>query len=159
MNTTALSLVFGILIVAVVLWIRFARSRSRDLTLCEQFGLDPAEYELVGSDLGGSDDKVWLRTGQLIGVPDAVFRHRRGLEIVIGEVKSRYYRGAIKKYEHFQVVLYLGVAESVYRKPTRGVLKYGCGKLVPVEYSPDLYSYLLSLIPTFRRIQSKISSS
>lgn len=158
MNATSLSLLIVVLLVALALWVRFSRVRSRDETFCELFGLDPGEYELVGSDLGGAKDKVFLRTPQLIGVPDAVFRHRRGLEIVIGEVKSRHYRGSARKNERFQVTLYLGSAESVYRKPTRGILRYGCGTLVQVEYSPDLYSYLLSLLPTFRRVQSNIVS-
>jgi len=159
MNLVTVSLVLAVFAVIALLVVRSRGDNDRARNLCEIFGLDPDEYEVVATDLGGSDQKFFLRTSVLSGVPDAVFRHRRTLEIVIGEAKSRHYRNRVKVYERYQVTLYLGAAETVFNKPTRGIIHYGCGTLVEVSYSAEEYSYLLSLVPDFRRVQKKIQSS
>lgn len=158
MTLITTSLLLAIVLVFVYLYFSTNGEDDLERNLCEEFGLDPDEYEIVATDLGGSTEKYFLRTAQLTGVPDVVFRHRRGVQIVIGEAKSRHFRDRVKTYERYQVMLYLGVAESVYRKPTRGIIHYGCGTLVGVEFSDAEYSHLLSLIPTFRDVQRKIQS-
>lgn len=154
---TVVSLLATILIVLVVVYAQRWRSETRGSRICQLFGLDPAEYELVGTDLGGSKDKVYLKGDGLAGVPDAVFRHRSTRAILIGEAKSRRFNGAVSRYEEYQVVLYMGLARRRYRVPVSALIRYGCGHLVPLELDPDTYSGLVSLIPRYRQVARSLA--
>ena len=76
-------------------------------------------------------------------------------ERIIGEAKSRRFRGRITDYERYQVTLYLGLVQVQYGLPARGLLRYGCGRVVPIEFDPDLYDHLISLQPECRRIRNE----
>lgn len=151
-------IVVVIVVGAVLLWWLLRRVGSnRSSELFDVFDLSPDEHTLIGSDLGGSTNRVFLRTDQVIGVPDAVFRGKGS--ITIGEAKSRHYRGHITDYENYQVQLYMGAAERSYRKPTRALIRYGCGAVVPVEFDRETYRHLLSLIPQCRDALTRIAAS
>ena len=87
----------------------------------------------------------------LAGAPDVIFRIRGTGAIVMGEAKSRHYRGSITPYERHQVTLYLGVAMRLYRRPVAAILLYGNGRLVHLDFDEDLYRSLLALIPRCRQ--------
>jgi len=154
---TVVSLVLAILAVLVLVYAQRWRSESHGARICRLFGLDPAEFELVGTDLGGSKDKVYLKGDGLAGVPDAVFRHRSTRAILIGEAKSRRFNGAVSRYEEYQVALYMGLARRRYRVPVSALIRYGCGQLVPLELDPDAYSELVRLIPRYRQVAKSLS--
>jgi hypothetical protein len=152
-NAPLITIALVVLIVWLMLAYRGRRSRSE--RLCRLFKLDPDEYELVGSDLGGSKKKIFLRADGIVGVPDAVFRHRSDKSIVVGEAKRRRYRGALTDYERYQATLYLGLAHRKYRADVRGVMRYGCGRTFEVEPDALLYRELVARVPEYRRVARK----
>ena len=114
-------------------------------------GLEPTvSGTLKGSDLSGGQDKLFLRGDGLVGVPDALFVHRDNAEIIIGEAKSRYHRGVITDYERCQITLYMGVTGGNTGRRVRGLLRYGCGTVVPIAFDVDLYHQLFSQVPACR---------
>ena len=156
MSTTTLSLIGAILCVyaAVLLYQKNAESRSS--RICRLFDLDPQEYSLIGSDLGGSADKLFLRADGVVGAPDAIFRHNESGTIVVGEAKRRRYRGTTSDYELYQVVLYQGLAHRRYRTAVRGLLRYGCGRVVQIDPDGELYRNLIGLLPEYRRVAKSL---
>ena len=153
---TKLILILGLALVVVLIVLR-VRHPSRPLQdrLARFFHLDPASVELIGSDFGKSDNPVWLLGDHLVGKPDAMFLDPAAGEHIIGEAKSRRFRGRITDYERYQVTLYLGLVQVQYGLPARGLLRYGCGQVVPIEFDPDLYEHLISLQPECRRIRNE----
>ena len=111
------------------------------------FAWDPQHVTLKGSDLAGGQDKLFLRGDGLVGVPDALF-------VIIGEAKSRYHRGVITDYERCQITLYMGVTGGNTGRRVRGLLRYGCGTVVPIAFDVDLYHQLLSQVPACREALS-----
>jgi len=154
---TVASLVLAILVVLGLVYAQHFRSDSHGARICRLFDLDPVEYELVGTDLGGSRHKVYLKADGLVGVPDVVFRHRSTRAILIGEAKSRRFNGSVSRYEEYQVVLYMGLAWHRYRVPVSALIRYGCGQLVPLELDPDAYSSLVRLIPRYREAAKSLA--
>ena len=157
--TLSASIVIVIVFVLVALLFRRRGKVSRSDRMCRLFGLDPSEYQLIGSDLGGGRDKLFLRGDGVVGAPDAVFRRRSDGEIVVGEAKSRRYRGSVSTYERYQVILYLGVSRRRYRRRVRGLIRYGCGTCVPLAFEETTYQNLIALIPEYRQVSRQIRRS
>lgn len=151
----------GLIAVAIIGLALLLRGRNTDseVVLCKDFGLNPNDYQVLSSDLGGKKTKVWLRADGVVGVPDAIIQHRRNKNIIIGEAKSRHFRGKIKPQERYQVTLYMGVTTKRYRKPTSGLLRYGCGTVVPLDPDPNTYEYLIALLPKYRKVAKAIGLS
>jgi len=124
--------------------------------MCKLFELDADCFKLVGSDLGGSKNPLKLIEDGLIGVPDAVFRCIREERFVVGEAKSRRYRGYITPYERFQLTLYLGMAAKRFNMPVAGRLRYGCGTVVQINSDSATYQTLLDLLPRYRSLVREI---
>lgn len=137
-------------------WLLRGDNKSQSASLCDVFELPATEYTLIGTDLGGSENRVFLRADQVVGVPDAIFRGRGS--IIIGEAKSRHYRGHLTDYENYQVQLYMGAASRTYRKPCRAKIRYGCGSVVPVEFDQSIYDRLLRLIPSCQDALGRMAS-
>lgn len=147
----------------VAFYLRSSARRSRYERLCALFGVDSSEWRLLGSDLGGSEDKLFLRGDGLVGVPDALFASRDGSRVLVGEAKVRHFkarrgRPRVRPYERFQVQLYMGLAARRYRCQVQSIIRYGDGFLVPVDADPEEYRYLLTLRAPFRRATRKMSS-
>lgn len=140
--------VFAVLTGTVVLYLRRRRYTGR---ICRRWGLDPARIRVIASDLGRQRATWSLRTDGLAGNPDVIFRDRATRHIIIGETKSRHYKGSITPYELYQVTLYLGMAVSLYRQPARAILLFGNHRRVPVEFDQATYRHLLALLPACRR--------
>lgn len=151
-----------LLIVAVVFVFiseRFVNRPTRDRRLCQEFGLSPEDYRVVATDLGGDKRKLFLRSDNVVGVPDVVFVHRQKLDIVVGELKSRTFsrKPSVTPYEYNQVQLYLGLAERHYKIPCRAVLRYACGHIEQVSKNPTKYRDLIKLVPNLRSHLSSFS--
>ena len=150
MGTLFLLLLAGVIGFIVIRAINRRAKRgpaTRSDHLCRIFGLDSEEYALLGSDLGDGADKVWLEEDGLVGIPDAVFEHLPSGDIVVGEAKSRYFRGHITDYERFQLTLYMGMVARSYGVPVAGFLRFGCGKVIPFDCDVELYRSLLDAVP------------
>jgi hypothetical protein len=156
---TVFSLVIVIVLVLVALAYASRKKTSREERLCTLFGLESDNHELLGSDLGGAKDKIFLRGDGVVGVPDALFRRREDRSIVVGEAKKRRFNGNVTDYERFQVVLYLGLAQRKFRQQASAVLRYGCGTCVPIEPDPECYRWLISTIPAYRKVAREIGLS
>lgn len=152
MTVFLLTLLFAIPL--LLLWSFYAARRSTADELFTMFGLDPDQYEVLGYDLGRRPRKVFLRADGLVGVPDALFRHRGDRHLVIGEFKSRRYRGQLRDYECYQMTLYQGVAQRRYRQPARGLFRFGCGRVVEHAFDPATYSRLLPLANELRALDA-----
>lgn len=138
--------------VLAALWGYSQWRRSVTLHVFRLFGLNTSEYELLGYDLGSRPKKVFLRADGLVGVPDAVFKHRADHHVLIGEFKSRAYRGHLTDYERYQMTLYQGVAQRRYRQRARGLFAFGCGRVVEHAFDPNTYAQLLPLANKLRSL-------
>ena len=140
--------ILAMLGVAIALHVRRRRYSAR---ICRRWGLDPASVRVIASDLGRHRASWSLRADGLVGNPDALFRDRGNGRLIVGEAKSRHYKGSVTPYERYQVTLYLGMVERLYRRPAAAILLYGNGRRVPLDFDEDLYSRLLALIPRCRQ--------
>ena len=143
--------ILGAGVIGFVIWAIYRRAKRGPITrsdhICRVFKLNPKKHRLIGSDIGGGGDKVWLEEHSLVGIPDAVFEHIPSGHILIGEAKSRHHRGHVTDYERFQLTSYLGMAKQHYGAPVAGVLRYGCGKAIRCNYDPKIYQTLRRAIP------------
>lgn len=152
-----MTVVIVLAIVAVLFALFLSRhrpSKSRAERLLSLFHLSPEQYRLLGSDLSGGRDKIWLSGYGLLGVPDAVFERIEDGHILIGEFKSRAYRGAVSNYERNQVLLYIGLARKKYRSQASGLIlygRYGCSYCVPIAYSANAFQRLVNLVPECKK--------
>ena len=141
----------AVLIIAVAsLTLHFRRRRHTE-RICRRWGLDPARVRVIASDLGRHRATWSMRADGLVGNPDAIFRDRTSRRLIVGEAKSRHYQGSITPHERYQVTLYLGMAERLYRQPATAILLFGNGRRVPVEFDPATYQRLLALLPDCRK--------
>ncbi len=148
MTLAAAAAILTILGASIVLHVRRRRYSAR---ICRRWGLDPARVRVVASDLGRHRATWSLRADGLVGNPDALFRDRANGRLIVGEAKSRHYRGSVTPYERYQVTLYLGMVGRLYRRPARAILLYGNGRRVPLDFDEGLYRRLLALIPRCRQ--------
>lgn len=153
MGTATIVLVIFAVLLALAL--AYGREQSTESRVFEMFAVDPKEYELIAYDLGHAPKTVFLQADGVVGVCDALFQHKRLRHLIVGEFKSRSYGGKVTDYERCQMTMYQGVVERRYRKPALGLLKYGCGKLVEVEFNPDEYRHLIGLAPKVRALEAR----
>lgn len=112
-----------------------------------KFGLSPATYRIVSSDLGDSSPRKRLYGRGVAGEPDALFLDTSKSHMVAGEFKSRKFKGYVRPRELYQLTLYLGLALQQHRPKTiTGVLAYADHR-VTVEFDVDVFSALIELRP------------
>ncbi|MDE0417634.1 MAG: hypothetical protein OXI95_11955 [bacterium] len=131
------------------------RRRRYAARICRRWGLDPGEVSVLSSDLARHRSDRRLMADGLVGSPDVLFRDRRRRQIVVGEAKSRHYRGEVTPYERFQATLYCGMAHRLYRRPVTAILLYGNGRRVPLAFDEGLYRQLLARREECRRAMSR----
>ena len=155
MNISAL---IALAIAALGLYAVFRQSRrSQADRVFELFGLDPSEYELLGFDLGDGSRKITLKGLGLIGAPDALFRRCSDGRLLVGDLKTRRFRGSPSRYERFQMTLYMGVASHQYGAPADAVLRYACGRLEPVDFDPGCFEDLRAQIGPLRKAEAQFA--
>ncbi|MDN3379971.1 MULTISPECIES: hypothetical protein [unclassified Pseudoalteromonas] len=83
---------------------------------------------------------ILLKKNEMVGAPDAIFFNPLKLRIVIGELKSHYYRGHVTVYEEAQVTLYMGMCAKWYLLNPVCVLHYSDDSTVGIKYNPVLFA-------------------
>lgn len=84
----------------------------------------PWYYVCTSSDIGGNKGKL-IKYKNIVGVPDAIFRHILFPIYIVGELKSRTLKNAARRHEIYQLQLYIGIMQKT--KPlafVRGVLAF-----------------------------------
>ena len=146
---SAVGLALMALLAGLVVWGVARRRSSRDIV--RRWGLDPASCRVLASDLARHRSAPSLVADGLAGSPDVLMREKAGGAIIVGEAKSRHYRGRVAPHERYQVTLYLGMAKRLYRRPVRAILLYGNHRRVEIAFDEDLYQHLLRQLPACRR--------
>lgn len=138
-----LIVVIAVLLAAFFLYLA-VKGKSKD-DIFRAFGLDPAAYELISSDLGKGHARKRIRWRGVGGEPDAIFRHKRSGRIIVGEFKSRRWARRVRPREYFQIVLYIGIARAEFTSNNvLGVLAFK-DKVLEIEHHPELFSNLIQL--------------
>lgn len=134
----------ALLVIAILL--SFIQKRGGNQDLLGLFGL-PGDYRVIGTDLGGSKDQLYLRADGLTGAPDVAFFSSRRDHWVAGEYKSRKYRGQVRPHERYQVVLYIGMLRSQFRtQKVTGAIRYR-DRYIEIHFDPELYRKLVNMAP------------
>ena len=154
---TALSIIAAAIVILLVIATPFyVRQRRRySARICARWGLDRATTRVISSDLASHRSNKALRADGLAGNPDVLFRDNRNRQVIVGEAKSRHFKGAVTPYERYQVTLYLGMAHRLYRRPVTAIILYGNGRRVPMGFDKNLYRQLLAQIPACRRAMAR----
>lgn len=87
---------------------------NKDHILLKRFGLDPAEWRVLGHDLGRGGNPYGVRALGLIGKPDFVAQHRRRKILKVFDYKHRTFKGQPRLYEVYQVTLYCMALEAMH---------------------------------------------
>lgn len=138
---------FGAATIAIFfLFIFFSRSyvSKSDKNILGMFDLDPKNVKVLFTDLGGRSDKLFLKYKGVTGVADAIFKRKGCRKIVVGEYKGRKYRGFIRIYEYYQVILYAGMVKAHFGRPVECLLAFD-DKVMPFEFDEMLFNRLISL--------------
>lgn len=117
---------------------------ASDRVILNKFDLASEHYYIIGTDLGGRDNKIFLRFLPIIGAPDAVFRGKSNKRVIVGEFKGRKFRGIVRLYEYYQIMLYLGMARKTYKKEVAGKLAF-TDKVLDIEFDPATFEALVNL--------------
>ena len=142
-----------LLVVATPFYVRQRRRYSA--RICARWGLDPSTVRVLSSDLASHRSNKALLADGLAGNPDVLFRDGRTRQVIVGEAKSRHFKGTVTSYERYQVILYLGMVNRTYRQPVKAILLYGNGRRVPLQFDENLYRHLLAQIPACRQAMAK----
>ncbi len=138
-------IVLGVLVLIAAVY--FFHKGTAQNEVHAKFGLSPATYRIVSSDLGDSSPRKRLYGRGVAGEPDALFLGASQSHMVVGEFKSRKYKGYVRPREFYQISLYLGLALQHHRPKTiSGVLAYADHR-VEVEFDAEVYAALIDLRP------------
>lgn len=148
--------IFVVLLSALFVYFYFRNeSRSRNYLL---FKLKVRDYVLIGCDLNRQKIKLKLSHAGCFGLPDCVFKSRKGKEIIIGEYKSRKFKGFVRLREYYQVILYMGIAGSRFPGyKILGRIRFS-DQLIHIDFSADVYEALLDLKYEAERVIENQSS-
>jgi hypothetical protein len=138
-------MMFIALALGVLAALYFLKKKSASSELYSQFGIRESTHKILSTDLGQSASRIRLSRFGINGIADAVFKAVSRKEILVGEFKSRKYRGVVKLYEFYQVMLYMGHLRDKYPDhEVKGCLAYADG-MVTVFFDQDVYQALVNL--------------
>ena len=93
--TTAFTLLAAAIVILLVIATPFSvRQRRYSARICGRWGLDPATTRVISSDLASHRSNKALLAEGLAANPDVLFRDNRNRQIIVGEAKSRHYKGS-----------------------------------------------------------------
>ncbi len=103
----------------------------------------PWYYRVVSLDIGKVTGRTY-RYKNIVGIPDAVFKHILLPIYIVGELKGRRlgYSG-VHGFEQNQVMIYIGIIKKLHLGYVSGRLAY-TDKVVPVKYSKSAFKHMLS---------------
>ncbi len=116
----------------------------RGMSIKRLFG-QPWYVVVLAADIGGWKVKRRIQRKGVVGMPDALFFDPVRLRYVIGEYKSRVWKGSVTERERYQVTLYVGMLRRLWRREPRGLIAYGCGRIQNVAFNKGVYVGLLGL--------------
>lgn len=135
--------ILGALLLLVAIF--FIQKKSASSAIHSRFGVRESTHRLISTDLGNAKGRIKLSRFGINGIADAVFESVIGKEILVGEFKSRKYRGQVRLYEFYQVILYMGHLKAQYpHHKVLGCLAYADSR-VQVNFDPAVYEALLGL--------------
>ena len=135
--------ILSIIAAAVVLYLVLQLRAPHDIH--RKFGLQPGQWELVGSDLGKGHRRKRLSAYGLAGEPDALFRGNSTGQIVVGEYKNRRHAGYVRRREFYQVIICIGLAREAFGTTNVvGVLVFKDARL-QIAHDEELFRSLLGL--------------
>ena len=110
-----------------------------------RFGLSKSTHQVLSTDLGEKTSRIKLSRLGVNGIPDAIFKSLTEKVIVVGEFKSRKYRGEVRLYEFYQILLYMGhVALKYPDHKIIGCLAYADNR-ASVAFDKEVYEALMGL--------------
>lgn len=134
----------------VVVLFYYSWPTSKDAVLLKRFDLNPADWKILGHDLGRGASPYHVKALGLIGTPDFVAQHKRSRTIKAFDYKHRTYKGKPRDYEVYQVTLYCMALEQMHKGfKVEGAIRYK-NKVINVPLSSRTRNHLLSLRETFR---------
>lgn len=143
MNLQTLGII-GVAVVIAFMWFVGSRQRSARRDFHQTFGVDP-KARLVQADMGRDHNlsrKQIIIADGLSGKPDVLFKHCNRL--IVGEFKQADVRGRIRRRDHYQVTLYMGMLQSKHpQAQVEGRLVYANERRT-IEFDPALYRDVLS---------------
>ena len=123
----------------------FVLKKSAAGAIHSRFGVRESTHRLISTDLGNAAGRIKLSRFGINGIADAVFESVKGSEILVGEFKSRKYRGQVRLYELYQLILYMGHIKAQYpNHEVLGCLAYADSR-VQVNFDPAVYEALVGL--------------
>ncbi|MDY1219308.1 hypothetical protein ACM8BJ_24775 [Pseudomonas aeruginosa] len=135
--------ILGALLLLVAIF--FVQKKSAAGAIHSRFGVRESTHRLISTDLGNAAGRIKLSRFGINGIADAVFESVKGSEILVGEFKSRKYRGQVRLYELYQLILYMGHIKALYpNHKVLGCLAYADSR-VQVNFDPAVYEALVGL--------------
>lgn len=104
----------------------------------------PLYYLYLGGDIGGRKP-VYIKKGVVCGAPDCILFNPLLFRFVVCEFKSRNYTGSISLYEQAQLCLYCGILNRWYLPSSLGVISYGNGMTLKIEFDEKLFKKIYRL--------------
>jgi hypothetical protein len=142
MNLQTLGII-GVAVVIAFMWFVGSRQRSARRDFRQTFGVDP-KARLVQADMGRDHNLSGqaIYADGLSGKPDALFKH--GNRRIVGEFKQADVRGRIRRRDHYQITLYMGMLQSKHpQAQVEGRLVYA-NERHTVEFDRAPYRNLVS---------------
>jgi hypothetical protein len=135
--------VLGALLLLVAIFL--IQKKTAASAIHSRFGVRESTHRLISTDLGNSKGRLKLARFGINGIPDAAFESVNGKEILVGEFKSRKYRGQVRLYEFYQLLMYMGHIKALYpNHKVLGCLAYADSR-VQVNFDPAVYEALLTM--------------
>lgn len=116
----------------------------RGLSIKQQFKL-PWYIIVLGADIGGWKKPWYIRRNGICGAPDAVFFDPMRFCYIAGEFKTRTFNGRMTLREKYQLTLYTGLLQRFWLTRAKGIIAYGCGRVVKLDYDKSLFKGLMGL--------------
>lgn len=136
--------IIGVAVVIAFLWYTGRRQRSARRDFHQTFGVDP-KARLVQADMGRDHNlsgKQIIFADGLSGKPDVLFKH--GNRRIVGELKQADVRGRIRRRDHYQITLYMGMQQSEHSQAQVEERLVYANERHTVEFDPALYRDVLS---------------
>lgn len=104
----------------------------------------PWYYKTISIDIGGAKGRYY-RYKNIIGVPDAVFKHCLLPIYIVGELKGRsVINEHMRQYEFGQLMLYIGMLKNIHwLSSVKGRLAYK-NSIIYVNFDPVIFKDITS---------------
>lgn len=103
----------------------------------------PWYFYPISLDIGGVKGKMYSHK-QVNGVPDAIFKHIIFPQYIVCELKGRKYKNHVRRYEHGQITLYLGIIKAHYFGSIKGRLIFK-DAVIDIPYQHKTFKEILSV--------------